>query len=112
MNSLEEIARRQEIPVVIVLKTTEGEPYDTAFAAARRHAFQVVTVGPYFAAHARSRNLQADRAGWADAFWLSRRDPHPNDLGHRLIAEVLLEAVAPLVPARPSLSDGETPGVH
>lgn len=106
MISLEEIARAHAIPIVFVLKTIDGEPNSTAYEAAKRRAFHVVTIGPYFAGYARDRGLQAHREEWADTFWLSRRNPHPNELGHRLVAEAILQTVTPLVAAQPSVSGG------
>jgi lysophospholipase L1-like esterase len=110
MISLEEIARAHAIPVVFVLKKTDGEPYAAAYEAAKRHGFHVVTVGPYFTDYFRDHGVQPNREGWAETFWLSQRDPHPNDLGHRLFAEAILQTVTPIVAARPSISGRKTPG--
>jgi hypothetical protein len=110
MISLEEIARAHAIPVVFVFKKTDGEPYAAAYEAAKRHGFHVVTVGPYFTDYFRDHGVQPNREGWAETFWLSQRDPHPNDLGHRLFAEAILQTVTPIVAARPSISGRKTPG--
>jgi lysophospholipase L1-like esterase len=97
MASLEEITSAGAIPVVLVLLKTDGDPYAAAFEAAKRHAFHVVTVGPYFTDYVRDHGVEPTREGWADAFWLSRRDPHPNELGHRLFAEAIFQTVTPIV---------------
>ena len=97
MISLEEITSARAIPVVFVLLQTDGEPYAAAYEAANRHAFYVVTVGSYFTDYVRDHGVPPTREGWADAFWLSPRDPHPNELGHRLFAEAIFQTVTPIV---------------
>jgi len=97
MISLEEIASSRAIPVVFVLLKTDGEPYEAAYESANRHAFYVVTVNSFFTNYVRDHGVPPTREGWADAFRLSRQDPHPNELGHRLLAEAIFQTVAPIV---------------
>jgi len=97
MISLEEISSSRAIPVVFVLLKTDGEPYEAAYESANRHAFNVVTVNTFFTNYVRDHGVPPTREGWADAFRLSRQDPHPNELGHRLLAEAIFQTVAPIV---------------
>ena len=109
MISLEEISSARGIPVVFVLLQTDGEPYAAAYEAANRHAFNVVTVGSYFTDYIRDHGVPPTREGWADTFWLSQQDPHPNELGHRLFAEAIFETVTPIVKRQLFDGAGKTP---
>jgi lysophospholipase L1-like esterase len=110
MVSLEKMTRARSIAVVFVTMQTDGEPYAAAYRAAQRHGFHVVTVASYFTDYVRDHQVQPNREGWADTFWLSRRDPHPNQLGHRLFADAISHTVTPMIYARLSGEGGKAQG--
>lgn len=95
--SLAQLAEADSIPVVFVLLQTDGEPYAEASATANRYGFLKVVAGPFFTDYIRDHDIEPTRDGWADTFWLSRKDQHPNELGHRLFADAIFETVMPLV---------------
>jgi lysophospholipase L1-like esterase len=97
MASLAQLAEADSIPVVLVLLQTDGEPYAEASATADRYGFLEVVAGPFFTDYIHDHDIEPTRDGWADTFWLSRKDQHPNELGHRLFADAIFEAVRPLV---------------
>jgi len=107
--ALAELAGADSIPVVFVLLQTDGEPYAEASAAADRYGFEKVVAGPFFTDYIRDHGIEPTRDGWADTFWLSRRDQHPNELGHRLFADAIFETVMPLVVAGATGTDPDSP---
>ena len=107
--SLAQLAGAESIPVVFVLLQTDGEPYAEASAAANRYGFHQVVAGPFFTDYIRDHDIEPTRDGWADTFWLSRNDQHPNELGHRLFADAILETVMPLVAAEATGRDPDNP---
>ena len=97
MASLAELAGADSIPVVFVLLQTDGEPYAEASATADHYGFLEVVAGPFFTDYIRDHDIEPTSDGWADTFWLSRKDQHPNELGHRLFADAIFETAMPLV---------------
>ena len=97
MASLAQLAEADSIPVVFVLLQTDGEPCAEASATADRYGFLKVVAGPFFTDYIRDHGIEPTRDGWADTFWLSRKDQHPNEVGHRLFADAIFETVRPLV---------------
>ena len=97
MASLAELAGADSIPVVFVLLQTDGEPYAEASAAADHYGFDQVVAGSFFTDYIHDHGIEPTRDGWADTFWLSHKDQHPNELGHRLFADAIFETVMPMV---------------
>ncbi len=86
-------ARARSIPVVFLTLQTEGEPWETGAVVAREHGFRVAVAGPRFVDFMALRGIESSRAGWTEAFSVSREDPHPNATGHRIFADSLAEAL-------------------
>jgi len=109
LTSLAELTRGHSIPVIFVLLQTDGEPYAEASAAAVRHGFDQVIAGPFFTGHIREHGIEPTPDGWTDTFWLSRKDQHPNELGHRLFADAIFETILPFVADGAGITDPSGP---
>jgi len=107
--SLAQLAEADSIPVVFVLLQTDGEPYAEASATADRYGFLKVVAGPFFTDYIRDHDIEPTRDGWADTFWLSRKDQHPNELGHRLFADAIFETVGPSIAVDATGTDPDNP---
>lgn len=88
---LAELAGRRGVPVIVVYLAAEGEPWSLVSEVVAEHDFEPLVYDTLYAAHMAEHGIEPTRQGWIDTFWLSKRDAHPNALGHRLIAGALLE---------------------
>jgi hypothetical protein len=90
--SISVVAEERSIPVIVMAMESHGDPWDVAMDEGSRHGFQMMVYGPRFSEHLVEIGRNT-REGWIETFWLSPDDPHPNALGHQLIADVLVEAL-------------------
>ncbi len=94
---------RHNTPVLCLLLTREGDPWRLYANTAEECGFLVVETAPAYQAYLASHCPHPDSACWRRTFWRSEKDPHPNVLGHRLIAETLVKAI---------VSHGLLPGIR
>lgn len=85
---LDELTRARSIPVVVLTFGDRHEHFELLDEVVKKHGFQSLTASRYFAPYFRQQGAASSEV-WADTFWISRRDHHPNVLGHALYAEAL-----------------------
>lgn len=86
---LAELTRQRSIPVVVVRLAARHEHDELVQEAIGRHGFHSVTASRLFKDYLRESDLLSGDRGWREAFWVARRDSHPNALGHELYASAL-----------------------
>ena len=86
------VADERSIPVILLAMQDHGEPWELAAQSAATLGFRFDVYGPRFN-HYLAEIGRGSRQGWIETFWLSPEDPHPNALGHSLIADELVEAL-------------------
>ncbi len=96
MARLGDAARERSLPVIVLFSAREGEPWALVRRVVEAEGFHPLVTGPYYSDYLSRHGIEASPRGWAETFWLSRRDHHPNPLGHRLLAAALYEAVRDL----------------
>jgi hypothetical protein len=89
--TLASISAKRGFEVVVVVPRCGREMWSMVCGAASDHGFAVIEIAPRLSRHLVEHGLPNDRDGWIEAFWLSRSDPHPSSLSHRIHAEAILE---------------------
>jgi hypothetical protein len=93
MAELAELTLSESIPVFFVVLQTSGEPWSEVVPEARELGFHVVEVGPLHTGYIRTHGIEPTDRGYIRTFWRSTKDPHPNELSHRLHAEAIAAAM-------------------
>lgn len=91
MARLAALARERSLPVIVIFHGGSGEPFDLVRRVAAEQGFHLVNTGSHHSSYLAEHGIEPTERGWAETFWLSNRDHHPNALGHRLHAEALFE---------------------
>jgi len=90
---LADLTREAGIEVLVLRLSDQNAYRELVDEAIARHGFHAVTAAGYFQAHLRDSVKRSGRDAWAETFWVSDRDHHPNALGHRLYAEAIWNAL-------------------
>jgi len=93
---LSALTEARGIPVIMLALQDHGSPWETGAQCADEMEFQLEIFGPRLSEYLVQNKIPGTRNGWIETFWLSPEDPHPNELGHRLMADALVEAVISL----------------
>jgi lysophospholipase L1-like esterase len=94
LSQLAASARERSIPVVVMALQDHGLPWRIGVEAAARNDFMLEVYGPRFSEYLVRNGPANTTEAWIGTFWLSSADPHPNVLGHRLMADALVHALA------------------
>jgi hypothetical protein len=89
--TLASISVERGFDVVVVVPRCGREMWSMVCGVAADHGFAVIEIAPRLGRYLVEQGLPNDRDGWIETFWLSRSDPHPNALSHRIHAETILE---------------------
>jgi lysophospholipase L1-like esterase len=93
MARLGELTRARGIPVLVLSLGGSGERGNLARQAAEENGFRFLDASPHFYRHLVENNLGDGKKVWQETFRIPH-DGHPNQLAHRLYAEVLEEALS------------------
>lgn len=96
MSRLGELTRARGIPVIVLSLGGAGDKGNLARQAAEENGFTFLDASPRFYRLLVENNLGDGKKVWQSTFRIPR-DGHPNRLAHRLYAEVVEEAVRPLL---------------
>ncbi len=97
MARLAALARERAIPVIVLRLSRRHEHHRLVDEVCAEHGCKTLSAGPYFHDHLRELGVKFTDENWGDAFWVSRRDHHPNALGHSLYAAALWDGIAELI---------------
>ena len=110
---LAELTQARGIPVIVMALGGDEGRGKLARETAEKHGFTFLNAAGHFYDYLVAHDLQNERKNWVTVFRIPK-DGHPNALGHRLYAEVLLEELARRgivspTPAKPAPPEGNAP---
>ncbi len=85
---------RRRIPVLIMRGTFSSENGRLVEEAARRYEFEMLDIGPVTTRRMRELGYPDDPAAQSAAIRIGAGDSHPNELGHTIYADGLLEQMS------------------
>jgi hypothetical protein len=93
MARLAALAREHSLPVLVMTDGTSGDPWNLVHEVVKEHGFHALVTEPYYGAYLEQHGIERSPEGWAQTFFISRRDQHPNAVGHRVLAGALLDKI-------------------
>lgn len=113
LRHLGDLTRPRGIPVIVLALGGDEGRGKLARETAEANGFTFLNAAAHFYDYLVAHDLQNDRKNWVTVFRIPR-DGHPNALGHRLYAEVLLaelerRGVASLAPSKSAPSKSAPP---
>ncbi len=93
LGRLGELTRSRGIPVIVMALGGDEGRGKLARETAEKNGFTFLNAAGHFYDYLVAHDLQHERKNWVTVFRIPK-DGHPNALGHRLYAEVLLEELA------------------
>jgi lysophospholipase L1-like esterase len=94
IRKLADLCGSRGIPVLVIVRNCSGEMWSLVCETATGHGFELLALNPIFARHLAELRPDPTRKAWIETFWLAPNDPHPNELGHSLIAEAIMRQLA------------------
>ncbi len=93
LGRLRDLTQPRGIPVIVMALAGDEGRGKLARETAEKNGFTFLNAAPHFYNYLVAHDLQHDRKNWVTVFRIPH-DGHPNSLGHRLYAEVLLKELA------------------
>ncbi len=85
------ICEDRGIQALVIVQSCKGDMWSEVCRIADKHGIPILRTGPILSKYLVKSEQPNNREGWIKTFWLSRSDPHPNSLAHRLYAKAILE---------------------
>lgn len=108
LGRLGELTRPRGIPVIVMALGGDEGRGKLARETAEKNGFTFLNAAGHFYDYLVAHDLQHERKNWVTVFRIPK-DGHPNALGHRLYAEVLLEELARRGVVSPTPSESAPP---